>query len=135
MQEKQYTEHLVRAPWACSRSCKLVLGVFGSRGEKRYWLGFCLGERHYPSYLLVKLSVLGKTLVDRENRGLILKTIDRDNIGYGFERGRESYSWFHILSFTNKHSAVQVASQCKQMASVQNNQLYCKIKTKIVIKI
>ncbi|XP_018511214.1 myosin-binding protein 3 isoform X2 [Brassica rapa] len=59
-------------------------------------LGFCscceksLGERHYPSYLLIKSSVWGKTLVDRENRGLILEMIDDDKIGDGFEMGRES---------------------------------------------
>lgn len=59
-------------------------------------LGFCscceksLGERHYPSYLLIKSSVWGKTLVDRENRGLILEMIDDDKIGDGFEIERES---------------------------------------------
>ncbi|KAG2310723.1 hypothetical protein Bca4012_025230 [Brassica carinata] len=63
-------------------------------------VGFCsccekrLGERHYPSYLLIKSSVWGKTLVDRENRGLILEIIDDDKIGDGFEIGRESHSFF-----------------------------------------
>ncbi|CAH8362182.1 unnamed protein product [Eruca vesicaria subsp. sativa] len=63
-------------------------------------LGFCscceksLGERQYPSYLLIKSSVWGKTLVDRENRGLILEMIDDDKIGDGFEIGRESDSFF-----------------------------------------
>ncbi|KAF8102957.1 hypothetical protein N665_0189s0011 [Sinapis alba] len=63
-------------------------------------LGFCscceksLAEKHYPSYLLIKSSVWGKTLVDRENRGLILEMIDDDKIGDGFEIGRESDNFF-----------------------------------------
>lgn len=60
-------------------------------------LGFCtccqksLAEKTYPNYLLIKSSIWGKTLGDRENGGLILEMIDDDKIGDGFEVERESY--------------------------------------------
>ncbi|VVB14790.1 unnamed protein product [Arabis nemorensis] len=59
-------------------------------------LGFCtccqksLVDKPYPSYLLIKSSIWGKSLGDRENGGLILEMIDDDKIGDGFEIERES---------------------------------------------
>ncbi|KFK25901.1 hypothetical protein AALP_AA8G177300 [Arabis alpina] len=61
-------------------------------------LGFCtccqksLVEKPYPNYLLIKSSIWGKTLGDRENGGLILEMIDDDKFGDGFEIERESDS-------------------------------------------
>ncbi|EFH47992.1 hypothetical protein ARALYDRAFT_909657 [Arabidopsis lyrata subsp. lyrata] len=60
-------------------------------------LGFCtccqksLADKPYPNYLLIKSSIWGKTLGDRENGGLILEMIDDDKFGDGFETERESY--------------------------------------------
>ncbi|EOA20074.1 hypothetical protein CARUB_v10000344mg, partial [Capsella rubella] len=61
-------------------------------------LGFCtccqksLAEKTYPNYLLIKSSIWGKTLGDRENGGLILEMIDDDKFfGDGFDIERESY--------------------------------------------
>ncbi|ESQ41666.1 hypothetical protein EUTSA_v10012846mg [Eutrema salsugineum] len=60
-------------------------------------LGFCtccqksLAEKPYPNYLLIKSSIWGRTLGDRENGGLIFEMIDDDKIGDGFEIDRESY--------------------------------------------
>ncbi|KAL0887759.1 hypothetical protein Bca101_011742 [Brassica carinata] len=84
-----------------TESLSLLCSECSDREERsNIGLGFCscceksLGETHYPSYLLIKSSVWGKTLVDRENRGLILEMIDDDKIGDGFEIGRESESFF-----------------------------------------
>ena len=40
--------------------------------------------------------------MERENRGLILEMIDDDNIGDGFERGRESHSFHPQQSFSQE---------------------------------
>ncbi|KAJ0243658.1 Myosin-binding protein 3 [Hirschfeldia incana] len=113
-----------------SESSKSLCSDCSDREERRdIGLGFCscceksLGERHYPSYLLIKSSVWGKTLVDRENRGLILEMIDDDKIGDGFEIGRESDSFFREKPEEEEEEGKRGEQQQQQQQQQQNGEV------------
>ncbi|CAH2072584.1 unnamed protein product [Thlaspi arvense] len=80
-----------------SESVNLCSDCSDRKERSNIGLGFCtccqksLAEKPYPSYLVIKSSIWGKTLGDRENGGLILEMIDDDKIGDGFEIERETY--------------------------------------------
>ncbi|CAN8300184.1 unnamed protein product [Cochlearia groenlandica] len=87
-----------RAHGKLSESESLCTDCSDREERSNIGLGFCtccqksLAEKPYPSYLLIKSPIWGKSLCDRENRGLILEMIDDDKFGDGFDVESESDS-------------------------------------------